>query len=59
MQNTEICKHPPSRLYSWFTHNTVTNQDDWLCITCCECGDVLKGSAEDYDTYLISLGYDV
>jgi len=26
----------------------MTGLDDWLCIACCDCGAVLKGSAEDY-----------
>src|SRR3990167_11435719 len=32
------CKHPATRLYSWFAY------DDTLCIACCDCGEVLKGA---------------
>ena len=34
-----LCKHNPSRLYSWYAH------DQTLCIACCDCGSVLKGNA--------------
>jgi hypothetical protein len=46
------CQHPAQRLYSWHAHNVITDKNDWLVIGCCECGEVLKGSTEDYETYL-------
>ena len=42
---TEPCKHPPSRYYSWFAYNPVTDKSDILCVGCCECGAVLAGAA--------------
>ena len=35
------CKHPPTRLYSWFAY------DGTLCVGCCDCGEVLAGAADD------------
>jgi len=35
------CKHPPERLFSWFAW------DGTLCIGCCDCGEILKGSTEN------------
>ena len=35
------CKHPPTRIYSWFAY------DGTLCAGCCDCGEVLAGAADD------------
>jgi hypothetical protein len=34
------CKHPVTRQYAWHAF------DGTLVVCCCDCGDVLKGSAE-------------
>jgi hypothetical protein len=34
------CDHPPTRLYSW------TASDGVQCVTCCNCGEVLRGGLE-------------
>ncbi len=47
-----LCKHNPVRLYSWFAFNCVTGLSDWFCVACCDCGHVLKGSAEEFEQYL-------
>ena len=26
------CKHPPTKLYTWFAYNCVTDKADWLCV---------------------------
>lgn len=38
-EETPTCKHPPTRLYTWFAYDGV------LCIGCCDCGAVLAGAA--------------
>ena len=35
----KTCKHPPTRLYSWFAGKI-------LCVCCCACGAVLAGGAK-------------
>jgi len=49
---TTTCLHPPSRYYTWWTTDIRTGKKDWLVITCCACGEVLKGSAEEYEAQL-------
>ena len=46
---TTPCTHPAHRLYASYTYNHLTHRKDWLWIACCDCGAVLKGSAEDYE----------
>jgi len=46
---TTPCTHPAHRLYAAHTYNLMTDRDDWLSVTCCACGDVLTGSADDYE----------
>jgi hypothetical protein len=40
---TLTCKHPPTRLYSWYAYNGETNKNDILVVCCCDCGTVLTG----------------
>jgi len=46
------CKHPATRLYTWFAYNCITNKNDWLCIVCLDCNKVLKGGHREFDKYL-------
>ena len=39
------CKHPPTRLYSWWACGDDGSERSVLCIACCACGKVLKGAA--------------
>ena len=39
--NMPPCKHPPTRIYTWFAY------DGTLCAGCCDCGEVLAGAADD------------
>ena len=47
-----MCKHSYNKLFTWFAFNLVTGRKDWLCVGCCECGEVLKGSCQEYEVYL-------
>ena len=38
------CKHPPTRIYSWFAY------DGTFCAGCCDCGEVLAGAADDSES---------
>jgi hypothetical protein len=49
------CSHPPTRLYSWFAYDLVTDKNDWLCIACCACGARLKGGNDEYDMLTVLL----
>ena len=37
----EECKHPPERVFSWFS------SDGTFCAGCCDCGKVLAGAANE------------
>lgn len=50
--DSRTCKHPPARYYCWLGFNCVTKQQDWLVVCCSDCGLCLKGSYEEYETYL-------
>lgn len=38
-----MCNHPPNRLYSWFARDDTTPTGTILCVTCRDCGAILKG----------------
>jgi len=42
----DVCKHPATRVYSWFAYNCETGKKDILCAGCSDCGKVLAGGAE-------------
>jgi len=37
------CPHPHAGRFSSFAYNVVTNANDWLCMTCSDCGAVIVG----------------
>lgn len=39
------CKHPPEKLYSWFAYNHETGKNDFRCVGCKQCGEILRGRA--------------
>ena len=41
-ESVTTCNHPPTRLFSGYYTNPVTN-DDVLWIGCLDCGAILKG----------------
>ena len=45
MESTN-CPHPYTRLYSWWVGEDTTPQPQ-LVVCCCECGEVLRGAAEE------------
>ena len=46
------CPHPHAGRFSSFAYNVVTNANDWLCLTCSDCGAVIVGDHEAYEAYL-------
>ena len=47
-----MCQHPAVKLFTWHAMNIVTGKKDWLCIGCQACGEIIKGSTEEYEAYL-------
>jgi len=47
-----ICSHKPEHLLAWHAYNCITDKKDWLCIVCCCCNTILKGSNEEFERYL-------
>jgi hypothetical protein len=41
------CRHPATRIYSWFAYNYKTGKKDILCAGCCDCGKILTGNASE------------
>jgi hypothetical protein len=50
------CTHPPTEYFCWYAYDCVTNANDWLVICCKACHATLKGSNEEYETYLARHG---
>ena len=46
------CSHPPTRYYTWWAYNCLTNKKDWLVICGRDCGTCLKGSNEEFESLL-------
>ena len=41
------CHHPAERRYAWFARDDTQPGGDVLVITCCDCGQVLQGAADE------------
>jgi hypothetical protein len=41
-----FCKHPAKRLYAWWANGNDGSEQTVLCVTCLDCGAILRGAAD-------------
>ena len=40
----QTCTHPPEKLYTWFARDDNQPSGMMVCVGCCQCGAILRGS---------------